>query len=92
MNDLRCLVKFLGVGQEMLLVVSCESRCLYGHSNSSSVSQAVSQCMEKDRQGLTGGAEQRAGQERGAILKGYPLSATLAKGITPCCRLFSISG
>lgn len=56
------LVKFLCVGQEMLLVVSCESRCLYGHSNSSSVSQAVSQCMEKDRQGLTGGLNR--GQDR----------------------------
>lgn len=56
------------------------------------VQSVVSQCMEKDRQGLRGATEQRAGQERGAVLKGYPLSATLAKGITPCCRLFSISG
>lgn len=73
------------VGQVLLVVVSCvcESRCLYRHSNSS-VSQSF---------GWEGGVgEQRAGQERGTILKGYPLSATLAKGITPCCRLFSISG
>lgn len=58
-----------------------------------------------DRQGLVLGVGWRGGrqnteheagdgtgQERGAILKGYPPSATLAKGITPCCRLFSISG
>lgn len=71
----------------------CASRCLHRHSNSPA-SQSV--CMEKDRQGLVGGREHEAGdgtvQERGGILKGCPLSATLAKGITQCCRLFSISG
>lgn len=71
----------------------CEMRYLYGHTNSPSA------CVEKD--GIRGECgEQRTGVrgwdrtgegERGAVLKGYPLSATLAKGITPCCRLFSIS-
>lgn len=87
-------MKFLCVGQDVLLVDPCESRCRHEHSNSQSGSQSA--CGEGQPraggEGGSGGAEQRAGQERGAILKGYPLSATLAKGITPCCRLFSISG
>lgn len=57
--------------------------------------QSVSLSVYGERQagaGWGGVDGHRAGQERGAILKGYPLSATLAKGITLCCRLFSISG
>lgn len=56
-------MKFLCVGQDVLLVDPCESRCLHGHSNSSSVSQALSQRMEKDSQGLRGGGLNR-GQDR----------------------------
>lgn len=41
---------------------------------------------------LEGQGGRQAEQEGGAILKGSPLSATLAKGIVPRCRLFSTSG
>lgn len=54
-------------------------------------SRSVRLCGERQA-GAGGGRWTEAAQERGAILKGYPPSATLAKGITPCCRLFSISG
>lgn len=43
-----------------------------------------SACMDKDGQGARGMGWKRTGQERGAFLKGSPLSATLAKGITQC--------
>lgn len=59
----------------------------------SAVSQSVSMDGEKDRRGRK--QEQQSGdmtgRGRGAILKGYPQSATLAKGFTQCC-LFSVSG
>lgn len=83
-------MKRLSAGQVLLVVVSCvcESRCLYRHSNSS-----VSQCMEKDRQGLGdgGGGEHRAGQERGAIFKRLsPVSNSNQRDYTVLSSLFNL--
>lgn len=54
-------MKFLCVGQDVLLVDPCESRCRHGHSNSQSGSQSA--CGEGQPQagaeGGSGGAEQR---------------------------------
>ena len=94
-------MEFLSVGQVMLLllllllaavVVSCvcERRCLYGHSNSS-VSQSVSQCMEKDRQGLAGGVRTEGSTgERGRFKGLSPVSNSSQRDYTMLSSLFNL--
>lgn len=84
-------MKLLGVDQVLLVVVSCvcESRCLYGHS-SSSVCQSVSQCMEKDRQGLVWGRTEGRTGERGHFKGLSPVSNSSQRDYTMLSSLFNL--
>lgn len=72
-------VEVLGGGQVVLLAVVFTSIVAV---------QPVGQLRGERPAGGAGGQNGRGA----AVLKGYPLSATLAKGIAPRCRLFSTSG
>lgn len=88
-------MKFLSAGQVLPAVASCvcESRCLYGHSNST-----VSQSAYGERQAGAGGGADRGheagagtGQERGAVLKGLsPVSNSSQRDYTMLSSLFNL--